>query len=99
MTAAATLRPRHLRLQVQAGVCVLILAASAASGEWLAREHAQAAREVAGDRLLATAREMADRLSQEMAARARDVQALSEGGALRLAGTDPAASRGALEGL
>lgn len=99
MTAAATLRPRHLRLQVQAGVCVLILAASAASGEWLAREHAQAAREVAGDRLLATAREMADRLSQEMAARARDVQALSEDEALRLAATDPAASRAALEAL
>jgi len=99
MTAAAPLRPRHLRVQVRAGVCLVILAAAAACGEWLAREHAGAARDVAGDRLLATAREMADRLSQEMAARARDVQALSEEEALRLAVTDPAASREALEAL
>ncbi|ARN19932.1 sensor domain-containing diguanylate cyclase [Piscinibacter gummiphilus] len=99
MTAAAPLRPRHLRLQVRVGVCLLILAAAAGCGEWFARRHAETAREAAGDRLLATAREMADRLSQEMAARARDVQALSEDETLRHPVTDPAASRAMLEGL
>jgi len=99
MTAAAHSRPRHLRAQVRVGVSLLILAAAAAAGEWLAREHATAARHVAGERLLATAREMADRLSQEMAARARDVQALSEDASLRPPVTDPAATRERLEAL
>jgi len=99
MTAAAPLRPRHLRVQVRVGACLLILALSAACGEWLAREHAEAARAVAGDRLLGTAREMADRLSQEMAARARDVQSLSENESLRPPVADPAATRGVLEAL
>lgn len=98
MNAPGQTRARHLRVQVSACVCLLVALAAAGVGEWLARSHAKAARTQAGVHLLRVADEMADRLSQEMAARTRDVQALADNGQLKTA-ADPAARRQVLETL
>jgi diguanylate cyclase (GGDEF)-like protein len=66
-----------LRRQARASVCLLIAVLAIAVAEmWVLRASAQL-RHDAGGLLLQTARDMADRLSLEMAARVREVQSLS----------------------
>ncbi len=66
-----------LRRQARVSVCLLIAVLAIALAEaWVLRASAQL-RQDAGGLMLHTAREMADRLSHEMAARAREVQLLS----------------------
>lgn len=66
-----------LRRQARASVCLLIAVLAIAVAEmWVLRTSAQL-RQEAGGLMLQTAREMADRLSREMASRVREVQLLS----------------------
>jgi len=94
------LRPRHwpLRLQAQALTCVLLMALSLTVGQLWSQRAADQVREETGAALLQTARNMADRLSHEMAERVRDVRLLSQLDVLRGA-TAPAEVRAALERL
>jgi len=100
------LRPLHswsfrswpLRWQARASVCLLIAVLAIAVAEmWVLRASAQL-RQDAGGLMLQTAREMADRLSHEMAARVREVQLLSRIEPLRDA-SDTEAVRAALDRL
>lgn len=78
-----------LRRRARVGACLLIAVLAIAVAElWVLRVSAQL-RQDAGGLMLHAAREMADRLSHEMAARAREVQLLSRHDLLREAtGTD-----------
>ena len=91
-----------LRRQARTSVCLLIAVLAIAVGEtWVLRASAQL-RQEAGSLMLRTAREMADRLSHEMAARAREVQLLSRIDLLRDAShadADTDAVRAALDRL
>ncbi len=94
------LQPRlwPLRIQARVLVCALFAGLSIAFGQlWGARVALQIESE-AGAQQLQIARNMADRLSSEMAARARDVRLLSQLDILRNA-DDPATARAALEKL
>lgn len=87
-----------LRWQARTSVCLLIAVLAIAVAEmWVLRASAQL-RQDAGVLMLQTARDMADRLSHEMAARVREVQLLSRIELLRDA-TDTEAVRAALERL
>lgn len=94
------LRPRQwsLRLQASVGSCVLLMLLSLAIGQLWARRAADQVHAEAGAALLQTARNMADRLSYEMAERTRDVRLLSQLDVLR-GTTSPAEIRGALDRL
>lgn len=94
------LHPRQwpLRAQVRVAVCAVIGLLAVGSAEVMSRHDARQAEAEAGQALQQTARHMADRLSDEMAARARDVLVLSELDVLRTA-DDPEATRHALEKL
>jgi diguanylate cyclase (GGDEF)-like protein len=91
-----------LRRQARASVCLLIAVLAIAVAEmWVLRASAQL-RQDAGGLMLQTARDMADRLSHEMAARVREVQLLSRIDPLRETGgtgndSDTDAIRTALE--
>lgn len=78
-----------LRLKARVSVCLLItVLAIAVAQMWVLRASAQL-RQDAGGPMLQIARDMADRLSHEMAARAREVQVLSRLELLRdAAGSD-----------
>jgi diguanylate cyclase (GGDEF)-like protein len=87
-----------LRRQARTSVCLLIAVLAIAVTEmWVLRTSAQL-RQDAGSLMLQTARDMADRLSHEMAARAREVQLLSRIDLFRDA-TDAGQMRAALERL
>ena len=87
-----------LRRQARASVCLLIAVLSIAVAEmWVLRTSAQL-RQDAGGLMLQTAREMADRLSREMASRVREVQLLSRVELFREA-TETDAMRAELERL
>jgi len=85
----AWFRSWPLRRQARLGACLLIaLLAMAVAEVWVLRVSTQW-RQDAGGQMLHTAREMSDRLSHEMAARAREVQLLSRTDLFRDAtGTD-----------
>ena len=89
-----------LRRQARASVCLLIAVLAIAVAEmWVLRASAQL-RQDAGGPMLQTAREMADRLSREMASRVREVQSLSRVELLRdAAEAEPGAMRTELERL
>lgn len=98
MSSFTPSRQWSLRAQVRWSVCLLVAALAVGGGEWLARHDATLARQDAGNQQLQVAHDMAERLSQEMAARARDVQLLSELDELRQF-ADADAARKALERL
>jgi diguanylate cyclase (GGDEF)-like protein len=89
-----------LRWQARFSVCLLIAVLAIAVAEmWVLRTGAQL-RQDAGSLMLQTARDMADRLSHEMAARVREVQLLSRIDLLRNAtDSDADAIRASLERL
>jgi diguanylate cyclase (GGDEF)-like protein len=85
-----------LRLQARVGLGLVIALIALAIGQlWGMRAESQL-REEASDKVLETARTMADRLSREMAARHADVKLLAKLDVVREA-SDPAAMRAALE--
>jgi len=87
-----------LRRQARASVCALIAVLAIAVAEmWVLRASIQL-RQDAGGQMLQTARDMADRLSREMAARVSEVQLLSRIDLFRDA-SDVDAMRAALERL
>jgi len=94
------LRPHlwPLRLQAQVLSCLLLAALSLGVGWIWSERAAEQLREETGSALLQTARHMAERLSNEMAERTRDVQLLAQLDVLRGA-TTPADVRAALERL
>jgi diguanylate cyclase (GGDEF)-like protein len=94
------LQPRSwpLRFQVRALVSLLIVVMALVVGEMRARHQADEKYAAIGTSLLQTARQMADRLSTQMAERMHDVTLLSQLDVLRDA-TSPGAARAALEKL
>jgi diguanylate cyclase (GGDEF)-like protein len=88
-----------LRLQARGLACVLIAAASLGAGELLAEHHGRRIRHEAGVQALQQARDMADRLSQEMSARSGDLLRLSQQDVLRDTPGDAGAVRPVLEQL
>ncbi len=94
------LQPRlwPLRVQVLAFAGLLILVVALTVGELWARRMVAEQQADTGQRLVNTARGMAERLSKEMADRTRDVTLLSQLDVLR-EGADPAAVRAVLEKL
>jgi len=98
LSRALSFRSWPLRRQARVSVCVLIAVLAIAVTEmWVLRTGAQM-RQDAGGLMLQTARDMADRLSHEMAARTRDVQLLSRLDLFRDA-TDMDGMRASLERL
>lgn len=87
-----------LRRQARVSVCLLIVVLSAAVAEMWVLHASARLRQDAGLQMLQTARDMADRLSREMANRVNDVQLLSRIDLFRDT-RDPAAMRAALENL
>lgn len=85
LTMSATHDPRQwpARTRVRVTACVLIALAALVGGEYLARQQSAESRARAGEALQATVAQLAERLSLEMAARVRDVKALSELDGLR----------------
>ena len=98
MPPSASPRPSSPRAKARWTACLLIASLALGAGEWLARNNAAVARQEAGDHQLQIARQLADRLSQDMADRVHDVQRLAELDVLHPV-TDMAAARTALEGL
>jgi len=96
MPPSAPPRQWSPRVKARWSACLLIAALALGVGEWLARQDAARARAEAGESQLQVTRRLAERLSQEMAARAHDVQRLAELDVLRPV-QDPAAARTALE--
>lgn len=94
----ALLDPRQWsrRTRVRVVACALVALAAAMAGEFMARRDAEAARSRAGDSLQFTVQQLAEQLSQEMAARVRDVKTLVELDSLRAVAA-PADARAALE--
>lgn len=87
-----------LRTQARVLVCLLIAVMALVVGELWARRSLAQAQADAGQRLLQSAQHLADRLSQEMATRARDVILLAQLNVLRES-PNPGVARVALEKL
>lgn len=98
MPPSAPPRPSSPRAKARWTACLLVALLALGAGEWLARHNAELARQEAGDHQLQIARQLADRLSRDMADRMQDVQRLAELDVLHPV-TDMAAARTALEGL